>query len=178
MGSRRTDWEASLTTVLIASFFLLAQPEVSSAPMLGPKSGTLVVVGGGCAPGRSGCSGWPRCQRGSGSDQDEFGRESRASQRPADRHATLLQRLAEHFQRLGEDQAVSIGDSIPRVDVKQELARNGLGAVREFDRLARVDLALRGFEAVAGSAATVPAQPSFFNRRISDHDFVTCEVKI
>ena len=39
-------------------------------------------------------------------------------------------------------------------------------------------IAVRGFEAVAGSAATVPAQPSFFSRRISDHDFIMCEVKI
>jgi endonuclease/exonuclease/phosphatase family metal-dependent hydrolase len=39
-------------------------------------------------------------------------------------------------------------------------------------------IALRGLEPVIGSAAAVPARPSFFSGRISDHDFVMCEVKI
>jgi endonuclease/exonuclease/phosphatase family metal-dependent hydrolase len=39
-------------------------------------------------------------------------------------------------------------------------------------------IALRGLEPVAGSAAVVPARPGFFARRVSDHDFITCDVKI
>src|SRR5437762_7243967 len=36
-----------MTSALIASFFLLAQPGGSSDAVVGPKSGALVVVGGG-----------------------------------------------------------------------------------------------------------------------------------
>ena len=39
-------------------------------------------------------------------------------------------------------------------------------------------LAVRGVEPVRGSAAVIPARPSFFSRRVSDHDFVTAEVQI
>ncbi len=39
-------------------------------------------------------------------------------------------------------------------------------------------IALRELRAVAGSAATVAARPGFFNQRVSDHDFVTCEVAL
>ena len=39
-----------MTPALIASFVLLAQPGPSSEPMVGPKSGSLVIVGGGHTP--------------------------------------------------------------------------------------------------------------------------------
>jgi len=39
-------------------------------------------------------------------------------------------------------------------------------------------IALRGLEPVAGSAAVVPARPSFFAPRVSDHDFIMVDVKV
>jgi len=39
-------------------------------------------------------------------------------------------------------------------------------------------IALRGLEPVAGSARVIPARASFFGRRVSDHDFVMCEVRL
>jgi endonuclease/exonuclease/phosphatase family metal-dependent hydrolase len=39
-------------------------------------------------------------------------------------------------------------------------------------------IGLRGLEPVTGSAAAVPARTSFFSGRLSDHDFIVCEVKI
>jgi hypothetical protein len=39
-------------------------------------------------------------------------------------------------------------------------------------------IALRGLEPVAGSARVIPARTSFFGRRVSDHDFVMCEVQL
>jgi len=39
-------------------------------------------------------------------------------------------------------------------------------------------IALRGLRAVHGSAAVVPARASFFSPRVSDHDFVVCEVRL
>jgi endonuclease/exonuclease/phosphatase (EEP) superfamily protein YafD len=39
-------------------------------------------------------------------------------------------------------------------------------------------IALRGLEPVPGSARVIPARPSFFGRRVSDHDFVMCEVRL
>jgi len=39
-------------------------------------------------------------------------------------------------------------------------------------------IGLRGLEPVAGSAATVTARPTFFSGRVSDHDFIVCEVKL
>jgi hypothetical protein len=39
-------------------------------------------------------------------------------------------------------------------------------------------IGLRGLEPVAGSAVAVPARTSFFSGRLSDHDFIVCEVKI
>lgn len=38
-------------------------------------------------------------------------------------------------------------------------------------------IALRGLRAVPGSAAVVPARPSFLSVRVSDHDFVVCEAR-
>lgn len=39
-------------------------------------------------------------------------------------------------------------------------------------------IGVRGLEPVAGSAATVPARPSFFAGRVSDHDFIVCDVRL
>ena len=39
-------------------------------------------------------------------------------------------------------------------------------------------IALRGMKPIAGSAQVIPAQTSFFGRRVSDHDFVMCEVRL
>jgi endonuclease/exonuclease/phosphatase family metal-dependent hydrolase len=39
-------------------------------------------------------------------------------------------------------------------------------------------IALRGLEPVPGSAAVITARPSFFASRVSDHDFVVCDVRI
>ena len=39
-------------------------------------------------------------------------------------------------------------------------------------------IALRGLKPVRGSARVVSAQPSFFSQRVSDHDFVMCEVRL
>jgi len=39
-------------------------------------------------------------------------------------------------------------------------------------------IALREVEAVPGSAAVVPAKVGLFGRRVSDHDFVTCGVRL
>jgi hypothetical protein len=39
-------------------------------------------------------------------------------------------------------------------------------------------IGLRGLEAVRGSAAVVAAKTGVFGRRISDHDFVMCEVRV
>jgi endonuclease/exonuclease/phosphatase family metal-dependent hydrolase len=39
-------------------------------------------------------------------------------------------------------------------------------------------IALRGLEPIPGSAAVVPARESLFGKRFSDHDFITCEVRI
>jgi endonuclease/exonuclease/phosphatase family metal-dependent hydrolase len=39
-------------------------------------------------------------------------------------------------------------------------------------------IALRGLEPVPGSAAVITARPSFFAARVSDHDFVVCDVRI
>jgi endonuclease/exonuclease/phosphatase family metal-dependent hydrolase len=39
-------------------------------------------------------------------------------------------------------------------------------------------IALRGLEPVPGSARVVTARESFFGLRVSDHDFVTCEVRL
>jgi len=39
-------------------------------------------------------------------------------------------------------------------------------------------IGVRGLAPVAGSAAVVPARPSFFSRRVSDHDFVTVELEL
>jgi Endonuclease/Exonuclease/phosphatase family len=38
--------------------------------------------------------------------------------------------------------------------------------------------ALRGLRPVAGSAAVIPARPSFFSRRASDHDFIAVDIEI
>jgi hypothetical protein len=68
-----------------------------------------------------------------------------------------------------------------RVDGANAPGKRTFTYSRIVPRFARPNLdwiALRGFEAVAGSAATVPARRSFFGRRISDHDFVMCKVKI
>ena len=39
-------------------------------------------------------------------------------------------------------------------------------------------IALRGLEPIPGSAAVVAARESLFGKRFSDHDFVTCDVRI
>jgi endonuclease/exonuclease/phosphatase family metal-dependent hydrolase len=39
-------------------------------------------------------------------------------------------------------------------------------------------IALRGLKPVAGSARVVPARESFIHQRVSDHDFVMCEVRL
>ena len=39
-------------------------------------------------------------------------------------------------------------------------------------------IGLRGLEPVPGSPAAVPARTSFFSGRLSDHDFIVCEVKL
>ena len=39
-------------------------------------------------------------------------------------------------------------------------------------------LAIRGLKPVAGSARVIPARPSFFSGRVSDHDFVTVELSL
>jgi hypothetical protein len=39
-------------------------------------------------------------------------------------------------------------------------------------------LAVRGLSPVCGSAVVVPARAGAFSRRISDHDFVTCELQL
>lgn len=39
-------------------------------------------------------------------------------------------------------------------------------------------IALRGLQPMPGSARVVAARPSFFGRRVSDHDFVMCEVRL
>ncbi len=39
-------------------------------------------------------------------------------------------------------------------------------------------LAVRDLSAVQGTAAVVPARPSFFSARVSDHDFVTVELNV
>lgn len=52
------------------------------------------------------------------------------------------------------------------------------GAVPRWMRPKLDWLALRGVEAVPGSAAVVAAKTGTFGRRISDHDFVTCVVRV
>ncbi|MGH8337449.1 MAG: endonuclease/exonuclease/phosphatase family protein, partial [Gammaproteobacteria bacterium] len=52
------------------------------------------------------------------------------------------------------------------------------GAVPRWMRPKLDCLALRGVEAVARSAAVVAAKTGAFGRRISDHDFVTCVVRV
>lgn len=39
-------------------------------------------------------------------------------------------------------------------------------------------IALRALEPIPGSAAVVPARESLFGKRFSDHDFITCDVRI
>jgi endonuclease/exonuclease/phosphatase family metal-dependent hydrolase len=39
-------------------------------------------------------------------------------------------------------------------------------------------IALRGLEPIPGSARVVTARASFFSRRVSDHDFVLCEIRL
>ncbi|MGH7001927.1 MAG: hypothetical protein ACREEA_10520 [Stellaceae bacterium] len=39
-------------------------------------------------------------------------------------------------------------------------------------------IAVRGLEPLHSSARTVAARPSFFRRRLSDHDFIMCEVRL
>jgi endonuclease/exonuclease/phosphatase family metal-dependent hydrolase len=39
-------------------------------------------------------------------------------------------------------------------------------------------LAVRDLKPVKKSAAVIPARPSFFSRRVSDHDFVTAEIEV
>jgi endonuclease/exonuclease/phosphatase family metal-dependent hydrolase len=52
------------------------------------------------------------------------------------------------------------------------------GAVPRWMRPKLDWLALRGVEAVPGSAAVVAAKTGRFGRRISDHDFITCLVRV
>ena len=52
------------------------------------------------------------------------------------------------------------------------------GAVPRWARPKLDWIGLRGLEAVRGSAAVVAAKTGLFGRRISDHDFVTCEVRV
>jgi len=52
------------------------------------------------------------------------------------------------------------------------------GAVPRWMRPKLDWLALRGLEAVAGSPAVVAAKTGRFGRRVSDHDFVTCVVRL
>jgi endonuclease/exonuclease/phosphatase family metal-dependent hydrolase len=52
------------------------------------------------------------------------------------------------------------------------------GAVPRWMRPKLDWLALRGLEAVPGSAEVVAAKTGTFGRRISDHDFVTCVVRV
>src|SRR5579885_383769 len=39
-------------------------------------------------------------------------------------------------------------------------------------------IGVRSLAPVAGTAAVIPARPSFFSSRVSDHDFVTVEVDL
>jgi endonuclease/exonuclease/phosphatase family metal-dependent hydrolase len=52
------------------------------------------------------------------------------------------------------------------------------GAVPRWARPKLDWIALRELEPVEGSAAVVPAKTSLFGRRISDHDFITCKVRV
>jgi hypothetical protein len=52
------------------------------------------------------------------------------------------------------------------------------GAVPRWARPKLDWIALRGVQAVEGSAAVVAAKTGRFGRRVSDHDFVTCDVRL